>query len=56
MSEHILIPPHTKLDETPRYVVEAHETKRLKAIAYLGDKWVLARTRQDFLARVQGLV
>lgn len=56
MNQHLYIPPHTKLDDTPRYAQEAMETKRLKAIAYLGNKWVLASTRQDFLARVQGLV
>lgn len=44
------------LDAPPRFQVEARESKRLKAIAYLGDKWVFADTRQDFLARVQGLV
>lgn len=52
----ISIPPNVQLKKPARYASEAMETKRLRAIAYLGDKWVLAATRQDFIAQVQGLV
>ena len=33
----------------PRYQQEAMDTKRMKAIAYLGDKWVLLTVHDELI-------
>lgn len=47
--------PGAVITEPARFEQEALATKRNQAIAYLGDKWVYARTRGDHIAKVRGL-
>lgn len=51
----LTIAPGTDLGRSAT-TVESNEAKRLAAIAHLDQKWVLAKTRQDFLAELAGLV
>lgn len=54
-SPSLTIAPGTDLGRSAT-ITESNETKRLAAIAHLDQKWVLAKTRQDFLAELAGLV